>query len=130
MGNTDLSVQKLNIDLSGAYMVEGISLRDYSRQGTSKFRFGDVYMQLTGDKDTRINGFAVSYDTEIQSDGTFLDFEWDPDIVVNNINIQTIGGNSVTLLDNVTARFTGNVILVVRRHMMLQMITSPFMVQV
>lgn len=111
MGNTDLSVQKLNIDLSGAYMVEGISLRDYSRQGTSKFRFGDVYMQLTGDKDTRINGFAVSYDTEIQSDGTFLDFEWDPDIVVNNINIQTIGGNSVTLLDNVTARFTGNVIL-------------------
>lgn len=111
VGNTDLSVQKLNIDLSGAYMVEGISLRDYSRQGTSKFRFGDVNMQLTGDKDTRINGFAVSYDTEIQPDGTFLDFEWDPDIVVNNINIQTIGGNSVTLLDNVTARFTGNVIL-------------------
>ncbi|WP_436859329.1 hypothetical protein [Citrobacter tructae] len=59
-GNIDLSVQKLNIDISGSTSVEGIYLRDFSPRGTSKFRFEDVNIKLTGDDDTWIHGFMDS----------------------------------------------------------------------
>ena len=104
-GNSDMTVEKLTVNLIGTRSVRGIYLWDYVNEGSSKTVINNANIQLKGDENTKLTGL---FSTNITRD---LATQWDANTTIGNITIHTEGGKNAYLLENADARFTGDVIL-------------------
>ncbi|MFW0765590.1 autotransporter outer membrane beta-barrel domain-containing protein, partial [Trabulsiella odontotermitis] len=104
-GSSDLTIDNLDIKLTGNGTVRGVYLWDYLNEGTTKNLIKNATIQMKGSDTAMLRGF---FSTNILVDGSE---QWDSDTVVGNINIQTEGGKTAYLLHQADARFTGDVTL-------------------
>ena len=102
MGTTDLSINKLSVDVSSDYSATGVSLGDTDDMGSAKYRISDANIKVSGGEEATLTGYLSSSSDEATTS-----------TIIGNINIQSLGGKKVTLMyqnggDDV---FTGNVTL-------------------
>ncbi|WP_245609609.1 autotransporter outer membrane beta-barrel domain-containing protein, partial [Trabulsiella guamensis] len=103
---TDLSVNKIDIDVSGNDIVRGIYLWGKNQLTTSKHRINDATIKLSGGDAATLWGF---FSLNLSEDTTPV--QWDADTIVNNITIKSEGGKDAYMLYQADAEFTGDVIL-------------------
>ena len=105
-GDTELTINRINIDASGNDIVRGIYLWDDNQTGKAKVRIGDATIKLSGNDKASLWGF---FSANVTNGDNPVD--WDADTIVGNINITSEGGNDAYMLYQADALFTGDVIL-------------------
>lgn len=99
-GTTDIAIDKIAVEMTGNKTVSGIRLRDLDALGSTKYRINDASVNVSGGDAATLTGY---YSDSVAGATT--------DTMINNINIQSQGGNNVYLLEQRGSndRFTGNV---------------------
>lgn len=81
MGTTDLSINKLSVDVSSDYSATGVSLGDTDDMGSAKYRISDANIKVSGGEEATLTGYLSSSSDEATTS-----------TIIGNINIQSLGG--------------------------------------